>query len=111
MWNTSKLINKYYILITNSTMTLLDKIKRQEYFHNSSFLRLTNFHIFARFCANLANYTLISDDTNEISVKGLKEEDSVGNMMLYEMARNFSDRIIFPNHRNSLMVRIIDSCK
>jgi hypothetical protein len=28
MWNTSKLINKYYILMTNSLMALLEKMKR-----------------------------------------------------------------------------------
>lgn len=112
MWSTSKLINKYYILITNTTMALLDKIKRQDYFNNSSFLRLTSFHLFARFCANLANYTLISDEAEDGAAgKGMREEDSVGNMMLYEMARGFADRVISPNYRNSLLVRIIDACK
>ena len=97
MWNTSKLINKYYILITNSVMALLDKMKRQELFHNSSFLKLTSFHLLSRFCCNLANYTLISDDPKEITIKGHKEEDSAANMMVYEMLRAYADRILMPN--------------
>lgn len=111
MWNTSKIVNKYYILMTNSIMALIDKLKRQEYFHNSSFLRLTNFHIFSRFCANLANYTLISDEPSEIILKGFREEDAAANMMIYEISRSFGDRIMLPTHRNAFMLRVLDSCK
>ena len=28
LWNTSKILNKYYILMTNTIMSLLDKMKR-----------------------------------------------------------------------------------
>ena len=62
MWNTSKVVNKYYILITNSLMQLLEKMKRQDNYHNSSFSKLTSFHLFAKYCQNLVNYTLISDE-------------------------------------------------
>ena len=90
------MINKYYILMTNAVMALFDKLKRQEYFHNSTFLRLINFHIFTRFCGNLVNYTLITDDPKEIIIKGQKEEDAVANMMLYEMCKSIGDRIMLP---------------
>jgi len=72
---------------------------------------LTNFHIFARFCANLANYTIISDDPKEIVVKGLKEEDAAANMMIYEMIRTYGDRILIPSHRTVFIQRVLDACK
>lgn len=50
MWSTSKLVNKYYIMITNSLMSLLEKMKRQDVFHYSSFLKLNSFHFFAKYC-------------------------------------------------------------
>jgi hypothetical protein len=52
--------------------------------------------LFARYCSNLANYTLISDDPKEITIKGFKEEDSAANMMVYEMLRTYGDRIMMP---------------
>ncbi len=74
-------------------------------------MRLTNFHIFSRFCANLANYTLISDEPSEVVVKGFREEDAAANMMMFEIIRSFGDRIMLPNHRNAFMQRVLDSCK
>jgi len=62
MWCTSTLVNKYYILITNAVMNLLEKVKRQEIFHNSQLTRLTNFHFLSRLCQNLVNFTSISDE-------------------------------------------------
>jgi hypothetical protein len=104
MWNTSKIVNKYYILITNCLMTLSEKLKRSDIFHYSSFLRLNSFHLFSRFCANLANYTLISDDSDEItgfeskSNRGIgsREEDLAADMMAYELQRTIADRILMP---------------
>lgn len=103
MWNTSKIVNKYYILITNSLMHLLEKLKRQDNYHNSSFVRLNSFHLFAKYCQNLVNYTLISDDSKEIIVKGLREEDSAADMMSYEFQRTYGDRILMPSHRISFL--------
>lgn len=99
MWNTSPLINKYYILITNSIIQICEKIKRQEFFNNSSFLRLNSFHLVARFCQNFANNTLISDEPAEIVTPGLREEDAAADMMAYEIQRSFGDRILMPSYR------------
>lgn len=111
MWSTSKIINKYYILITNTLVSLLEKIKRQEHIHDSSFQRLTSFHLISKFCANLTNYTLISDDPKEITPEGLKEEDAACNMACYEIMRTFGDRIMLPTQKTIFLQRLIDSCK
>ena len=99
MWNTSKIVNKYYILMTNSLMQLLEKMKRQDNFHNSSFSRLTSFNLIAKYCSNLINYTLISDDIKELTLKGMREEDAAADMMAYELFRTYGDRIMMPSHR------------
>ena len=59
--------------------------------------------MFARFCSNLANYTLISDESKEITIPGQKEEDSAANMMVYEILRSYGDRIMMPNHRTQFI--------
>jgi hypothetical protein len=46
VWTTSKLLNKYYILIANTVIAFIEKLRRDENFHNSSMLRLTSFHFF-----------------------------------------------------------------
>jgi len=116
MWNTSKLVNKYYILITNCLMFLNERLKRQEIFHQSSFLKLNSFHLFARFCSNLANYTLISDEVDELVDKSsftreFREEDYSANMMAYELQRTMGDRILMPQHRVTFLAKVAEVCK
>jgi len=111
MWNCSKLINKYYILITNVLMTLFDKMKRTNDFHRSSFLPLTNFHFVAKFCQNLANFTFLSDVWAELVPKHRREEDAVAEMISYEIMRTFSDRILSPNQRKGFLTILKESVK
>lgn len=40
--------------------------------------------------------TVISDDPKEIGLPGEPEEDSVANIVLYEVFRNYADRIYKP---------------
>jgi hypothetical protein len=61
MWNTSKLLNKYYILITNCLISVSDKLRRQDNLTNMQILPLNNFHYIARLCHNLAHFTLLTD--------------------------------------------------
>lgn len=49
-WNTSKLVNKFYILITNSLMSIYDKLASNPDFSNNQILPLHNFHQFSNFC-------------------------------------------------------------
>ena len=82
-------------------MSLLEKMKKQESFNNSSFLKLINFNFFSRFCSNFLNFTMISDDPKDIlkfkhSSDGVREEDSMVDMMAYELSRTYGDRIFFP---------------
>lgn len=43
--------------------------------------------------------------------KGMKEEDSAANMMVYEMLRTYADRVLMPNYRNNLVMRVLDCCR
>ena len=99
MWTPNRLLQKYYITITNGLMQLLERVKRTESMHNSSFSPLYSFDILAKFCSSLVVNTIISDDPREIGTKGQREEDAVANMVLYEVFRNYADRIYKPQDR------------
>jgi hypothetical protein len=43
--------------------------------------------------------TVISDDPYEIGLKGQREEDAIANVVLYEVFRNYADRIYKPADR------------
>jgi len=61
-WPVSSLISKYYLLISNSIMTLLEKMKKAENLvDNFSFTSLTSFHFLVKFCANLVANTSLVD--------------------------------------------------
>jgi hypothetical protein len=62
LWQTSKLLNKYYILIQNTMITFLDKLRRMDSLHNSSLLRLTSFHLFQKFCTNIVTYSMTLEE-------------------------------------------------
>lgn len=67
--------------------------------HNSSFTPLFSFDILAKFCSSLVLNTVISDEAKEIGSKGQREEDAVANLVLYEVFRNYADRIYKPQDR------------
>ena len=67
---------------------------------SSSFSPLFSFDILAKFCSSLVLNTIISDDAWEISGgKKQKEEDSMAHIVLYEVLRNYADRIYKPTDR------------
>ena len=103
MWAPNKLLQKYYIIITNCMLKLLEKVKQSDQMNYSSFSNLCSFDILARFCSSLVMNTVISDDAKEIGVKGAKEEDTVANVVLYEVMRNYADRIYKPQDRALFM--------
>lgn len=96
MWSPNKLLQKYYIIITNSIKQLLDKVKRSEQMQNSSFSNLCQFDLLAKFCSSLVTNTVISDDPKEVGLVGAREEDTMANMVIYEVLRNYADRIYKP---------------
>ena len=69
-WSPNKLLQKYYIIITNSLMQLLERVKRTDAFNNSSFIKLHSFELLGRFCSSLVQNTIISDDVSEVGIKG-----------------------------------------
>ncbi len=101
LWTTSKLLNKYYILIQNTMITFLDKLRRMDSLHNSSLLRLTSFHLFQKFCSNLVTYSMTLEETrtqaqqalSATQTGALKEEDIVANVLSYEVMRMYGDRV------------------
>ena len=99
MWTPNKLLQKYYIIITNGLMQLLERVKRTESMNNSSFSPLFSFDILAKFCSSLVMNTVISDDPREIGLKDQREEDAIANVVLYEVFRNYADRIYKPKDR------------
>jgi hypothetical protein len=98
-WTPNRLLQKYYIIITKGLMQLLERVKRTEAVHNSSFTPLHSFDLLARFCSSLVLNTVISDEAREIGTKGQREEDAVANLVLYEVFRNYADRIQKPQDR------------
>ena len=80
-------------------MQLLERAKRADSMNNSSFSRLFSFDILAKFCSSLVTNTVISDDPAEIGLKGQREEDAIANVVLYEVFRNYADRIYKPKDR------------
>ena len=103
-------MNKYYILIQNTVLLFIDQLKRIDALHNSSIMKLTNFHFFQKFCSNLVAYTLTNDDASDYS-QGVKEEDAVSNLMVYELMRMYGDRLHRGTQRTALMQKLIECCK
>lgn len=46
LWGANKLLTKYYILIQNTVLLFIEKVKRIDALHNSSLLNLSSFHLF-----------------------------------------------------------------
>ena len=108
MWTPNKLLQKYYIIITNGLMQLLAKVTQNESMNNSSFSPLFSFDILAKFCSSLVMNTVISDDPREIGLKDQREEDAIANVVLYEVFRNYADRIYKPKDRLEFAKKAVD---
>ncbi len=102
------MLNKYYILITNTALCFIEKLKRIDAMNNSTFQKMTSFHLFQRFCSNLVFYTTTLD---EVVDKSLKEEDIASNIMIYELMRVYGDRLHRATQRSVLIQKLIEACK
>jgi hypothetical protein len=69
---------------------------------------LFSFDILAKFCSSLVLNTVISDDPWEIGLKGQREEDAIANVVLYEVFRNYADRIYKPQDRLLFAEKAVD---
>jgi len=76
--------------------------------NNSTFSPLFSFDILAKFCSSLVINTVISDDPTEIGLKGQREEDAIANVVLYEVLRNYADRIYKPKDRLMFIQKAVD---
>lgn len=107
MWSPNKLLQKYYIIITNGLMELLARVKRSEQMQSSSFSPLFGFDLLAKFCSSLVLNTVISDEPGEIGPDGT-EEEAIANVVLYEVFRNYADRIYRPGDRRAFAEKAVD---
>jgi hypothetical protein len=82
-WNASKLVNKFYILITNSLMSVKEKLMRNDHFTETQVLHITNFHHFCRILSNFINFTLMLENEGHETDK---EEDIIAEMLAYELS-------------------------
>lgn len=88
----------------------MEKVKRVDAMHNSSLHKLNSFHFFQNFCQNLVVYTSSKEDIEEVA-QGLKEEDIVSNMMIYELMRMYGDRLHRATQKTTLIQKLIECCK
>lgn len=95
----------------NTVLSFLEKIKRVDAIHNSTLHRLTSFGFFHNFCQNLVVYTQSKEDLEEVSSQGIKEEDIVSNMMIYELMRMYGDRLHRATQRTAVIQKLIECCK
>lgn len=108
-WAPNRLLQKYYIIITKSMLRLLERVKRTDgAVNNSSFTPLYSFDLLARFCSSLVLNTVLSDEASELGPKGQREEEAVANLVLYEVFRNYADRIKKPKDRLLFAQRAVD---
>ena len=118
MWNTSNLINKYYILLTNSLVHVLDKLKKTESLHRYQIHKLFNFHNISALCHNLTQFTLLTEafedkpdplfkkPVKKTDKKERREEDLMAEIFCYEVQRRFTDRILMPKDRLEVLNKI-----
>lgn len=105
---TSKLVNKFYILITNSLMSIKDKMSRNDAFSEFQILPIFNFHHFVRLCNNFSTFSMMLDEQNPDNEK---EEGIIAKLLAFELSNIFGDRIMNPQLRNEFLTRIQEVCK
>ena len=111
-WQTSPLVTKYYILMTNALVNLAQKMKYNEVsFSNSSLSRLHKFQYIAKFCANVVHSSLNTEkddvfNTGQLSER--REEDAVADIFCYEAMRTFGDRIMRPQTRVAFQTKLAE---
>ena len=102
-WQTSPLVTKYYILMTNALVNLAQKMKYNEAsFSNSSLSKLHKFQYIAKFCANVVVSSLNTEKDDVFNTghrTDRREEDAVADVFCYEAMRTFGDRIMRPQTR------------
>mmetsp|Transcript_14686 Transcript_14686/g.16969 ORF Transcript_14686/g.16969 Transcript_14686/m.16969 type:complete len:186 (+) Transcript_14686:1889-2446(+) len=82
-WSTSKLVNKFYILITNSLMSIKEKLLKNDRFSESQKLKVFNFHHFVRLLSNLSTFTLMLDEEKNANEK---EEETIAQLLAFELS-------------------------
>lgn len=110
VWNTSRLLNKYYVLIMNTVVAFLDKVRRIPSLHNSSYMRLSQFPLFQRLCTNLVTYTLTIDEARDFT-QGQREDEGVLQLLTYEVMRVYADRVHKGKERVQLIQKYLEAVK
>jgi len=67
--------------------------------------------LFARLCSNLAAYTIAHDEASDFGAPNLKEEETVAQILVYEMMRVYGDRVHRASQRTQLMQKLVECCR
>ena len=106
--NTSKLVNKFYILITNSLMSIKQRMTKNDTFSESQIMPVFNFHHFVRLCTNFSYFTLMLEEN---VTENDKEEYVIAKLLAFELANIFGDRIMSSQNREGFLNKIQEVCK
>jgi hypothetical protein len=119
-WQSSSIITKYYILVTNALVSLAEKMRRNEtMFGYSHYSKLHKFHFISNFCSNLVTTSVNTEkddvfnrrnESYELMRSDRREEDALADLFCYEAMRTFGDRIMRPSTRNDFMTKLSDIC-
>ena len=84
-------------------MSIKGKMQKEDEFSSAQNLKLYNFHNFVRFLYNFSTFTLLLND--DATTKD-KEEVVIAQMLAFELANTFGDKIMFPSVKNEFMLKV-----
>ena len=111
-WNVSQLVSRFYLLISNSLLTLLDKMEGMATQVNSfSYSNLTGFQYVSLFCSSLVQHSSVTDSRQDVyglsaEANAKTEEEAVADLFCYEAMRTFGDRMMRPQVKIALMEKL-----
>lgn len=113
----SSLISKYYLLISNALMMLLEKMKQSENIVDCfGFSTLLSFHYVAKFCSNLVLNCSLTDAKVDVygqTAEGIarKEEEAVADLFCHEVQRTYGDRMMRPTAKQFINEKLAHICQ
>ena len=102
LWESNVLLNKYYILITTTLMKVGEYLGKLEPVRNTQYHRLNSFQHIWSVIKSLVFFT------QKVEVKGnvLEVDSFVCKMLVYEVNRCITDRVLVPKWREEMEERI-----
>lgn len=116
-WQQSHFVTKYYILVTNALISMVEKLEdKEDMFSASSIMPIHKFAFVAKFCHNIVMLSNLTDSTEMVFGRGAdqlgkREEDAIAEIFCYEALRTFGDRILRPSARTEFCKKLSDICR